>query len=125
MWLKYTDKLPLRVWDLLSYWEIYIEEGINNFKTRLFSRGYAEQTYTSLSALNTWSWMASGDIHLIGSFLLFLEWYTFPVYTSRDNPKSATFTSLPSQTRTFLAARLRWMNPFLDKNSYVKEEKES
>ena len=46
MWLKYTDKLPLRVWDLLSYWEIYIEEGINNFKTRLFLFVYSEQTYT-------------------------------------------------------------------------------
>ena len=78
------------------------------------------QTYTSLSALNTWSWIASGDIHLIGSFLFFPEWYTFSTYTLRDNPKSATFTSLPSQTRTFLAARSRWTNPLSDRNSYEK-----
>ena len=81
-------------------------------------------TYTSLSTVKTWSWMASGDIHLIGSFLFFLEWYTFPAYTSRDNPKSATFTSLPSQTRTFLAARSRCTNPLLDRNFYVKWEME-
>ena len=66
--------------------------------------------------------MASGDIHLIGSILFFLEWYTFPAYTLRDNPKSATFTNLLSQTRTFLAARSRWTNPFFDRNSYAREE---
>ena len=67
--------------------------------------------------------MASGDIHLIGSFLFFVAWYIFPTYTLRDNPKSATFTSLPSQTRTFLAARSRWTNPLSDRNSYVNREK--
>ena len=60
---------------------------------------------------------------MIGSFLLFLEWYTFPAYTLRDNPKSATLTSLPSQTRTFLAARSRWTNPFFERNSYARKEK--
>ena len=64
--------------------------------------------------------MASGDIHLIGSFLVFVAWYTFSACTLRDNPKSAILTSLPSQTRTFLAARSRCTNPLRDKNSYAK-----
>ena len=64
--------------------------------------------------------MASGDIHLIGSFLVFVAWYTFSAYTLRDNPKSAILTSLPSQTRTFLAARSRCTNPLRDKNSYAE-----
>ena len=68
--------------------------------------------------------MASGGIHLIGSFLVFSEWYTLSAYTFRDNPKSATFTSLPSQTRTFLAAKSRCTNPLHDRNPFEKYERQ-
>ena len=71
-------------------------------------------TYTSLLEVKICSWIASGAIHLMGSFLCFLTLYS-SWYISRIKPKSPILSFLPCPTRMFLAARSLWTRPFSER----------
>ena len=71
-------------------------------------------TYTSLLEVKICSWIASGAIHLMGSFLCFWTLYS-SWYISRIKPKSPILSFLPCPTRMFLAARSLWTRPFSER----------
>ena len=74
--------------------------------------------------MNVWSKMASVDIHLKGSFLFRLPWWTFFSYTCLLSPKSDTFAIFFSPISTFLVAKSRWTYPSLARYSLHRGKKQ-